>query len=114
MFLLATQATRVIKEGAVKMLVAKRWLRTQLELFENTIVLNYIDPVNNSTQIREEIPIGHLLIAPNSPLAPAALKDSSWRLKDAEEEFHLMSNSKSEATAWLNEIKSVRDAFNSK
>lgn len=79
-----TQQQRLIKEGDVKMLVAKRWLRTHVELFDNSVVLTYIDPVTNTEQVREEIPVMHVLIAPNSPLAPAALKDSSWRIKDGD------------------------------
>ncbi len=89
-----TQQQRLVKEGDVKMLVAKRWLRTHVELFDNCIVLTYVNPDSNTDQVREEIPLPRMLIAPNSPLAPAALKDSSWRIKDGEDEHHLMSSSK--------------------
>lgn len=70
------------------MLVSKRWLRTHVELFDTSVVLTYIDPVTNTEQVREEIPVHHVLIAPNSPLAPAALKDSSWRIKDGDTGLH--------------------------
>jgi hypothetical protein len=106
-----TQSERLAKEGDVKMLVAKRWLRTHVELFDTSLVLTYVDPVTNTDQVREEIPIAHVLIAPNSPLAPAALKDSSWRIKDGDTELHLMSSSKSDATGWLNTIKATRDSL---
>merc|ERR1711916_206301 len=95
-----TAQRRLVKEGDVKMLVQKRWLRTHVELFDRSIVLTFIDPGDNSSQRREDIPLPHMLIAPKSPLAPAALKDSSWRIKDGEDEYHLMSNSKTEANGW--------------
>lgn len=106
-----TAQRRLVKEGDVKMLVQKRWLRTHVELFDRQLVLTYIDPVDNASQRREDLPLAHLLIAPNSPLAPAALKDSSWRIKDAEDEYHMMSNSKTDATGWLTQIKTSRDAL---
>lgn len=103
------QNSSLVKEGDVKMLVQKRWVRTHLELFATSLVLTYIDPGDNVTQVREEIPINRVKIAPNSPQAPSALKESSWRVKDYENEYHLMSNSKNEAAQWLTVIKNTRD-----
>jgi hypothetical protein len=62
------------------------------------VFLLYTDP-NTNQDVTVDVPVKNCKLAAQSPLAPAAMRDSSWRLKDIEEnEYHLNSNAKKVAT----------------
>lgn len=98
-----------MRDGIAKLHLNKKWLRCQVSLTPTTVFLIYMDPVTNQ-EVTVDVPVRNCKLAAQSSLAPAALRDSSWRLKDVEgNEYHLNNNGKKDAQAWMKAIMDVRD-----